>query len=258
MGILNVTPNSFSDGGRFAHVDDALEQAFKLINDGADIIDVGGESTRPGAEAVSVQEELDRVIPVLEKLHAETDILLSCDTSKTPVMADAISAGACIINDVRALTDDGAIGLVAAHDVFVCLMHMQGQPETMQNKPQYADVLSDVMGFLKNRMSVCIKNGINSERIIIDPGFGFGKSLEHNLFLLKHIDCFAEIAPVLVGISRKTMLGQITGRDITERLSASIAAAVYAALHSAKIIRVHDVKETVDALEVVKAIEGIN
>jgi dihydropteroate synthase len=257
MGILNVTPNSFSDGGKFSHIDDALIHALQLIDDGADIIDVGGESTRPGAAPVPIQEELDRVIPVIEKLKSETDALISCDTSKTQVMADAITAGVCIINDVRALQDEGAIGLIAKTDVSVCLMHMQGLPDTMQDKPEYSDVLSEVMAFLQSRIDDCVANGVKANQVIVDPGFGFGKSLEHNLYLLKHIEQFAEIAPVLVGISRKTMLGQITGRDINERLSGSIAAAVYAAMHSAKIIRVHDVKETVDALKVVKAIEGI-
>ena len=255
MGILNVTPDSFSDGGRYRSPARAVEQARRMRDAGAAIIDIGGESTRPGAQPVTVQEEIDRVVPVIESLAGELDIPVSVDTSKPEVMTAAVRAGAGMINDVNALRAPGALAAAAAAAVPVCLMHMQGEPRTMQADPQYGDVLADIMEYLAGRIAACEGAGIARNRLLIDPGFGFGKRLEHNLRLLAGLAEMATLgAPVLVGISRKSMLGELTGQTVERRLAGSLAAAVLAAERGADILRVHDVAETVDALRVVQAV----
>lgn len=255
MGILNVTPDSFSDGGRFVALDDALRQAECMVDAGVDIIDVGGESTRPGALATTVDEELVRVVPVIERLHERFDTPLSIDTSKPEVMRAAVSAGAGMINDVCALGAPGATAAAAALAVPVCLMHMQGEPRTMQTAPQYDDVVADIIQYLTGRVDACIAAGIDRARLLVDPGFGFGKSLQHNLVLLRDLRALQQLGlPVLVGLSRKSMLGTLTGRGIDDRLAASVAAAVVAAERGARIIRVHDVAATVDALKLWQAV----
>ncbi|MFT6067281.1 MAG: dihydropteroate synthase [Methylophilaceae bacterium] len=254
MGILNVTPDSFSDGGHYSQTDIAVKQAYKFIEEGADIIDIGGESTRPNAEPVSLQEELDRVIPVIESLASKIDIPISIDTYKPAVMRAAMAAGASIVNDVKALQEAGAIEAVANADVAVCLMHMQGEPRNMQDDPHYDDVVEDVVTFLLDRVAICEQAGIKKNRLLIDPGFGFGKTRMHNITLIQQLNTLVNTGyPVLVGLSRKSVLGQITGNDIDARLYVS-AAAVVSAINGAKILRVHDVKATVEALKVVTAI----
>ena len=256
MGILNVTPDSFSDGGRFDRPDAALRQAEAMAQAGADILDIGGESTRPGAAAVGAEEELARVIPVIEAIRARLDVPVSIDTSKPEVMREAVVAGAGMINDVAALEAPGALDAAAACGVPVCLMHMQGTPRTMQADPQYDDVVTDIKAYLAARVAACVAAGIARERLVLDPGFGFGKRLEHNLQLLAHLNQLADTGlPLLVGISRKSMLGQITGRDVGGRLAASLAAAMLALDRGAKILRVHDVAETVDAVRLWKAVQ---
>ncbi|MBL8515684.1 MAG: dihydropteroate synthase [Betaproteobacteria bacterium] len=253
MGIVNVTPDSFSDGGKHLDRRAAIMGARQMLEDGADILDIGGESTRPGAKPASLSEELDRVLPVIEALSGE-GVPLSVDTRKPEVMRAAIAAGAAIINDVNALQAPGALAAVAASQAGVCLMHMQGAPDTMQGDPRYDDVLVEVRDFLVERSDACDAAGIARARIVIDPGFGFGKTLAHNLTLLRDLDRFLETGyPVLAGLSRKSMLGALTGRDARERLAASIAAALLAVEKGAKVLRVHDVKETVDALKVWQA-----
>ena len=257
MGILNLTPDSFSDGGRFTDSDRAIRHALAMVNEGAAIIDIGGESTRPGAESVTVQQELDRVMPVVEALVAELPVPVSVDTSKPEVMQAAISAGAGMINDVMALRSPGAIDAVRdTGNVALCLMHMQGEPRTMQKNPVYGDVVSEVRNFLLERAVACERAGIKRSRILLDPGFGFGKTLEHNIALLKNTDLLAaEGYPLLVGISRKSMIGQLLGDvPVDQRLQGSVAAAVIAAMKGANILRVHDVRETVDALKIVEAL----
>jgi dihydropteroate synthase len=255
MGILNVTPDSFSDGGKFLHSDAAINQAVQMATDGAAIIDVGGESTRPGASPVSAQEELDRVVPVIEALATRLDIPVSIDTSKPEVMAAAVQAGAGLINDVNALCADGAVQQAAQLGVPVCLMHMQGQPATMQQAPRYHSVLDEVSAFLAERISVCVDQGISRQNLLIDPGFGFGKTLEHNLELLRRLDELEKLGcPVLVGLSRKSMLGTLTGREPEQRVAASVAAALLAVERGASIVRVHDVAETVDVLKILEAV----
>ncbi|WP_083234242.1 dihydropteroate synthase [Candidatus Marithrix sp. Canyon 246] len=256
MGIVNVTPDSFSDGGLFLSQNNAFKQAKQLIAEGADIIDIGGESTRPGAEPVSVQEELDRVIPLVEKIRAEFSVSISVDTSKSLVMREAIAAGVDIINDVMALTGEDSIAAVAASDtVKVCLMHMQGEPRTMQKNPKYDNVIEDIKAFLLMRTQACINAGITSNRIIIDPGFGFGKTVVHNLLLMKNLQVFSQLGyPVLVGISRKSFIGNILNKQVTERLYGSLALAVLAISKGASIIRTHDVAATVDALKMTDAV----
>lgn len=255
MGILNVTPDSFSDGGHFAAVDTALRQAERMLAEGADILDVGGESTRPGAAAVSLDEEMARVLPVIERIHAELDVPISIDTSKPELMREAVAAGAGMINDVGALTAPGAMAAVAATTVPVCLMHMQGEPRTMQAAPQYGDVIADIISYLRRRVAECEHDGIARERLLLDPGFGFGKTLQHNLVLLRDLDAFQALGlPILVGISRKSMLGAVTGKAVDERLAAGVAAAVMAVERGARIVRVHDVAETVDALKMWRAV----
>lgn len=255
MGVLNVTPDSFSDGGRFFSVEAAVEQGARMAAEGAALIDVGGESTRPGAERVSAAEELRRVIPVIERLRAHTAVILSVDTSQPEVLRAAGAAGAGLINDVRALREPGALEAAAAQHCAVCLMHMQGTPETMQRAPHYHDVVAEVRAFLTARVAACRAAGIAAERLAVDPGFGFGKTMEHNLTLLRHLaELAADGAPVLVGLSRKSMLGTLTQRQPAERVYGSIALAVIAALNGARIIRAHDVAPTVDALKVAAAV----
>ncbi len=256
MGIVNVTPDSFSDGGRFFDPSKAIEHALDMTAQGADILDIGGESTRPGAAEVSVQQELDRVIPVLEALKQEVDIPISIDTSKPMVMQEALKQGAGLINDVRALQEEGALEVVAESEVPVCLMHMQGEPRSMQEDPQYGDILAEIMGFFQARLEACEQAGIARHRLLLDPGFGFGKTLEHNISLLANLDRFLELrCPLLVGLSRKRMIGTLLGDVPTDqRVHGSVAAAVIAAMKGAAIIRVHDVGPTVEALRIVAAI----
>jgi dihydropteroate synthase len=255
MGILNVTPDSFSDGGRFLMRDDALRQAELMLQSGAGIIDVGGESTRPGAENISEDEETGRVVPVIAAICELTDAPVSVDTSKAGVMRAAVAAGAAMINDVRALQEPGALDAAAELQIPVCLMHMQGQPGTMQDRPNYTSVVAEVRGFLATRIQSCVDAGIDRERIVVDPGFGFGKTHRHNVELLANLRQLQELGrPVMVGLSRKSMLGELTGRATGERLPASIAAAVIALMSGAAIVRVHDVAATVDALKVTQAI----
>jgi dihydropteroate synthase len=256
MGVLNVTPDSFSDGGQFNRPDAALARARQMVADGATFIDIGGESTRPGATPVSVQEELDRVCPVVEAAARELDAVISVDTSAPEVMAETAKLGAGLINDVRALQRDGAPEVAAQAGIPVCIMHIQGEPDTMQDRPEYRNVRREVSAFLTERMRVAELAGIRPENILLDPGFGFGKSLEHNLQLLACLEQMHILGhPLLVGVSRKSMLGHITGRDVNERLPASVAAATIAAMKGASIIRVHDVRETVDAVRVVAAVK---
>ena len=249
MGVLNVTPDSFSDGGCYLQPDAALRRAEIMAEEGAAIIDVGGESTRPGAPLVTVQEELDRVLPVVERLTQALSIPISVDTSKPEVMREAARVGAGLINDVRALQVPGALDVAAASGLPVCLMHLRGEPATMQQVPRYSDAVAEVYAFLAERVQICEAAGISRDRILVDPGFGFGKTLEHNLRLLRHLNRFADLAAgVLVGISRKSMIGLLLNTSVTERLSGSLAAAVIALWQGAKIIRTHDVRETVQAL----------
>ena len=255
MGILNATPDSFSDGGKFKSPIDAIAQAELMIEGGVDLIDIGGESTRPGAEPVELQEELDRVLPVIEALK-DCGVPLSIDTYKAETMRQALRAGVDCVNDIWALRQEGAVNAVLeSNDCGIILMHMQRDPQTMQFNPEYHDVLAQVMQFLKERAELLKVKGVEANRIAIDPGFGFGKSLEHNLTMLTHFDQFSQLGySVLAGISRKSMLGKITGKDTHERLAPSIAAAIMAADRGARIVRVHDVPETVDALKLWEAI----
>lgn len=250
-GVLNVTPDSFSDGGRWTDPGQAVEHALRLIEEGADLIDVGGESTRPGAEPVPAAEEIARVVPVIAALRERTSVPISIDTSKPEVMRAAVEAGAGLINDVAALRGDGALDAAAALGVPVCLMHMRGEPRTMQAAPEYDDVVGEVHRFLAERLFACQMAGIDKKRILVDPGFGFGKTLEHNLALLRDLERFAELAPVYVGLSRKTMIGALTGHDDpAARAAGSAAAALIAVQRGALLVRVHDVAVTRDALAV--------
>lgn len=256
MGILNVTPDSFSDGGRFDRVERAVEHALQMQEEGADIIDIGGESTRPGAASVTVDEELERVIPVIRALRQQTGLPVSIDTSKPEVMRAAAGEGANMVNDVNALQAKGAVQACAELEVPVCLMHMQGEPRTMQQDPQYDDVVQEVADFLRQRYLACVDAGIDRSSIVIDPGFGFGKTLRHNLDLLNRLESISGLElPVLVGISRKSMLGAILDRPVNERLYAGIAAAVIAYQKGARLFRVHDVGPTRDALAVCDALQ---
>lgn len=255
MGVLNVTPDSFSDGGHFQTVDQAIKQAKLMVRDGAAIIDVGGESTRPGADSVSIAEELHRVIPIIQALKNHLDVKVSVDTSKPEVMRAAVDVGVDLINDVRALQEPGALEVVAELDVPVCLMHMLGQPRSMQENPQYDDVVFDVISFLKQRIDAAMGAGIDASKLLVDPGFGFGKALSHNLALLKNLHQFKELQlPLLVGMSRKRMIGEILDVDVDQRVTGSVAAAVIASMNGADILRVHDVKPTVEALKIVSAV----
>lgn len=258
MGILNVTPDSFSDGGLFLSVDNALDAAAKMALEGAAIIDVGGESTRPGAQQVTVQEELDRVLPVVERISSSLDVIVSVDTSLPLLMQEAAVVGAGLINDVRALTREGAVDAARSSGLPVCLMHMQGSPATMQGRPKYGDVVSEVSAFLAGRLAVCVGAGISREQLMVDPGFGFGKSFEHNLHLLRNFHRFTELGcPVLAGVSRKAMIGEIVGKPVGERVFGSVAAAVMAVERGGRVVRVHDVGATVDALKVCRAVLGV-
>ena len=255
MGVLNVTPDSFSDGGRFYDVSNALRQAEQMVAEGATIVDVGGESTRPGADIVSQQEELDRVLPVIEAIVREFPVVVSIDTYKAEVMREAVACGAGIINDVNALRGDGALSVAAQADVPVCLMHMQGQPKTMQENPQYENVVDSVMNFFGQRIADCEAVGISKENIILDPGFGFGKALQHNLHLMNSLEQFKQLGcSILVGVSRKSMIGTVLDKPVEQRLYGSIALASLAVWLGAKIIRAHDVAATMDAIQMIDAV----
>jgi len=255
MGVLNVTPDSFSDGGKHLSLGAAVERGLEMVEQGALFIDVGGESTRPGAALVSEEEELLRVLPVIDSLKRQASVLVSVDTSSPVVMQASYDAGVDLINDVRALRRPGAIKVCAKLPVPVCLMHMQGEPESMQNAPTYRNVMEQVIAFLKWRIEECEAGGVSQNRIIVDPGFGFGKSLEHNLSLLKHLKEFELFgAPILVGMSRKTMVGQVLDKTVDQRMIGSLAAAVVAVTNGANIIRVHDVAETVEAIKMTSAV----
>ncbi|MBE9610146.1 dihydropteroate synthase [Chitinilyticum piscinae] len=257
MGIVNVTPDSFSDGGRYVARDAALAHAEQLLAAGADLLDIGGESTRPGAAHVPVELELERVLPVLEGLQS-AGVPLSIDTRKPAVMRAALALGIDLVNDIAALEGEGALALLAQSDAAVCLMHKQGEPQTMQQAPVYDDVVAEVCGYLSGRYASCLQAGITHERILLDPGFGFGKTFAHNRALFRALPQLVHDlpAPLLIGVSRKRMLGEITGRDTGERMPASIAAALLAAQAGAAVIRVHDVSETVDALRVLAALQS--
>lgn len=249
MGILNVTPDSFSDGGHFNQLERAMTHARQMVVEGATLIDIGGESTRPGAPDVSEQEELDRVLPVVERMVRELDVMISLDTSKAAVMREGCAAGAHLINDVRALLEPGALAAAAAADVPVCLMHMQGQPRTMQAEPHYDDLLGEVRAFFDERIAACLTAGIAREQLLLDPGYGFGKTLEHNYQLLAQQESLLDYQlPLLVGMSRKSMIGNLLGRPVDERLAGSLACALIGMQRGARIIRVHDVRATMDAL----------
>lgn len=257
MGILNVTPDSFSDGGRYAARDAALRHAAQMVAAGATLIDVGGESTRPGAAAVSVVEELERVAPVVEAILQEIDVVVSVDTSTPQVMTEAARLGAGLINDVRSLRREGALAAAAATGLPVCLMHMRGEPGDMQSDPRYQDVTREVGEFLAERMAVCAAAGIPAERIVLDPGFGFAKTLEHNLSLFKHMEGLHDLGrPLLVGVSRKSMIGAALQRPVGERLYGSLALAALAVVKGAAIVRVHDVAETVDVVRMIAAVQA--
>ena len=255
MGIVNMTPDSFSDGGNYNNLDDAMRRVDSMIQAGASFIDVGGESTRPGAAEVSVEEELDRVIPLVEKITRYFDVWISVDTSKPQVITESAKAGAHLINDIRALTEPGAIEAAAKTQLPVCIMHMQGDPKTMQNAPHYQqDIYQEVDQFFTQHINRCINAGIERQKIILDPGFGFGKTLQHNYRLLAKLKNFHHFGlPLLVGMSRKSMIGQVLNVPPQERMIGSISCAVIAAMQGAQIIRVHDVKETFDALRIVQA-----
>lgn len=260
MGVLNVTPDSFSDGGSFQGAAEAVERGHEMAEQGASLIDIGGESTRPGAQAVGVDEELARVVPVVEALSSHIDVPISVDTSKSEVMQAALEAGACLINDVTAMRQDPkALDILAGYDdVPVCLMHMQGQPSDMQQAPHYDDVVGEVMSFLAERMAACESAGIAHERLVIDPGFGFGKSDQHNLTLLRCLERFERLgAPILVGLSRKSTLGRLLDKPVHQRLWGSLAAACWAVSQGANLIRAHDVAETVEAVHVVQRIQSM-
>lgn len=256
MGVLNVTPDSFSDGGRFIEIDAACRQVQAMLRGGARIIDIGGESTRPGAQPVSEQEEIDRVIPVISRLKQEYDCIISIDTSKPQVMLEAVKSGAGIINDVCALSSEESMRAAARAAVPVCIMHMQGSPRTMQKSPSYSDVLLEVKRFLLDKARQCVDFGIEKSNIIIDPGFGFGKNVHHNVHLLNHLDELCDSGyPVLAGLSRKSMIGHLLGLPVDERLAPSIALAIVAVQKGAKIIRTHDVKQTHDAVRMIEALK---
>ena len=257
MGVLNVTPDSFSDGGRFIDPSLAMARVKEMVEEGADIIDIGGESTRPGAAEVPVAEEMERVIPLLREIHDTLAVMVSVDTSKPEVMQAAVSAGAGMINDVRALRAPGAIEAVADSSAQVCLMHMQGEPRTMQDNPRYANVIAEVGDFLFARAEACLAAGIGRDRIFLDPGFGFGKTLAHNLELMAGLDKLLELGfPLLVGVSRKSMFGALLEREVDERLAGSVAMAAIAAWSGASIVRAHDIAETKDAVRVAAAVRG--
>jgi dihydropteroate synthase len=257
MGVINVTPDSFSDGGRYADSVAAVTHALRMIDEGAGLIDVGGESTRPGAPSVGVETEIERVVPVIEALAARTKIPISIDTSKPAVMTAAVHAGASMINDVRALREPGAMQAAARTDAAICLMHMQGEPRTMQSDPRYSDVVAEVRDFLRERTEACLASGIAKNRLVVDPGIGFGKRLEHNLALLAGLPAVTALGwPVLIGVSRKSMLGTLLGRAVDERVAGGVAMATAAVLAGASIVRTHDVAATVDAVKVAVALRA--
>lgn len=256
MGVLNVTPDSFSDGGDYSLVNDAVLQAKLMLEAGATIIDIGGESTRPGAAKVTIEEELARVVPVIKAIRADSAALISIDTSKPEVMQQAVAAGASLINDVYALRKPGALEMAASLGVKVCLMHMQAEPETMQQQPEYMQVVDEVGLFFEQRLQACQQAGIARENILLDPGFGFGKTLAHNLSLLAHLAAFKQYGcPLLVGLSRKSMWGELLGKKVDERVSASVISALLAVVNGAAIVRVHDVAEMAEALTIYKALQ---
>lgn len=256
MGVLNVTPDSFSDGGKFLALSAAVDRAAAMIAEGALIVDVGGESTRPGAAPVGVAEEIDRVAPVIEAVAARFNIVISVDTGRPEVMQAATAVGATLINDVRALQQPGALQAAANSGAAICLMHMQGQPSDMQRAPRYADVVLNVASFLRERLHACIAAGVAPDKILLDPGFGFGKSLQHNLELLRHLPTLADIGPpLLVGLSRKSMLGEIARVDVENRLPVSVAAATLAVWFGASVVRAHDVAATAQALSLCNAVK---
>ena len=258
MGVLNVTPDSFSDGGQYISIDAALNQAEQMVRSGATFIDIGGESTRPGADAVDEQTELERVVPVIEKIAANLDCVISVDTSKAKVMRAAVEAGARLINDVCALQQNNALETAASLQVPISLMHMQGEPRSMQIAPDYESVVGEVYEFLELRINACLSAGINQEQIIVDPGFGFGKTLEHNYQFLKHFDKFQYLnVPTLAGMSRKSMVGNLLNRHVDERLAGSLACALLACTKGASILRVHDVQETADTIKVFNKMNSV-
>ena len=257
MGILNITPDSFSDGGRFAQRDLALRHAEAMVIAGATLIDVGGESTRPGARTVSPVEELERVAPIVEMISREVDVIISVDTSTPAVIRETARLGAGLINDVRSLQRDGALDAAVATGLPVCLMHMRGEPTDMQNDPRYDDLVGEVSAFLRARMDACIAAGIAREHIILDPGYGFAKTLEHNLSLFKHMEALHELGrPLLVGVSRKSMIGKVLDKPVDQRLYGALALAGMAMIKGARILRVHDVAETVDVVRMISAVES--
>lgn len=259
MGILNVTPDSFSDGGSYQSIDRALQQAESMLRAGATLIDVGGESTRPGALDVSVQQELDRVAPIVERISRELDVVISVDTSTPEVMAESARLGAGLINDVRSLQRSGALETALRTGLPVCLMHMRGEPRTMQQTPVYSDVTGEVLTFLAERIAVCEQSGITRERLLVDPGFGFAKNLNHNLSLFKHMEKLHVLGlPLLVGVSRKSMIGQVLDRTVDQRLFGSLALAAWSLAKGAHIVRVHDVTETVEVVRMIAAVESAN
>ena len=259
MGILNITPDSFSDGGKYLDFSDALKRAHAMIEEGVDIIDIGGESTRPGSDPVSIDEELKRIIPIIEALKRDSNIAISVDTYKPEVMKEVIDMDVAMINDVYALTQPGAIDVIKKSEVGICLMHMQGTPKTMQINPTYKNVVSEVKSFLKGRAEMLISGGIDQSRIILDPGFGFGKTFEHNIEMLKKLESFQSLKfPLLVGLSRKSFIRKILNGEHDDHLSGSISAAIFSVLKGAKILRVHDVKETLSALKIINLAQGTN
>jgi dihydropteroate synthase len=258
MGILNITPDSFSDGGKYLTLNEALKRAHEMIEEGVDIIDIGGESTRPGSEPVSLDEELKRIIPIIEALKKDSDIAISVDTYKPQVMKEAIDRDVSMINDVYALRQPGAIDIIKHSKVGICLMHMQGTPQTMQINPHYTNVVSEVKSFLEARANDLVIEGIEKSRMILDPGFGFGKTFEHNIALLQHLESFKSLKlPLLVGLSRKSFIRKILNGEHDDHLSGSIAAAIFSVIKGAKILRVHDIKETKSALNIINVAQGI-
>ena len=259
MGILNITPDSFSDGGKYIQTDQALDHALKMIEDGADIIDIGGESSRPGSKGVSSQEEIDRVIPVIEKIRSDSNIPISVDTTKPSVMSEAVKFDIQIINDISSLKDEDAFSVLKNNNIYICLMHMKGTPKNMQDNPKYDDIVEEVKGFLEEKINLCVKRGILKERLIIDPGFGFGKTLDHNYLLLKNLQKIKNLHNnLLVGISRKSMIGNLLNKDPKQRLHGSLAATLLSIYNGANIIRTHDVRETKLLLNIAKEITSLN
>ena len=258
MGILNITPDSFSDGGKYLTLHEALKRAHEMIEEGVDIIDIGGESTRPGSEPVTIDEELKRIVPIIEALKKESDIAISVDTYKSQVMKEVIDMDVAMINDVYALSQPKAIDVIKASKVGVCLMHMQGTPQTMQLNPQYKNVVNEVKFFLEARVNNLVSEGIDKSRMILDPGFGFGKTFEHNIELLQHLESFQSLKlPLLVGLSRKSFIKKILNTEHDDHLSGSISAAIFSVIKGAKILRVHDIKETKSALKIINVAQGI-